>query len=290
MLGVLMFLATPAAQPDTLTGGQITAWNPNYLNGYPSYVPGLYYWNNSSGDGSQSNIGWCMIGGGTCGMAKAPGPIPFYSVSFTAPSTFYFTSSGLPENLTLRSSVTDQKGVGSPYDVFGYYLANPKGTPLPGSSQVLFSSNDPIGTNSTLNISAGQQYGFFIENIQGPNTPDQTTYWVWDECILERGERLHARGSDTALCGVPDRKQLLYRGEGRRCLSQLLSTGHEPLRFGQPIRLQRHHRADEYRKPGARPFRFTRRWAALPGCARRSATDQGLNVAIRAEAQRLTLR
>lgn len=173
----MCLLAAVGAQADTVTGGQITAWNPNYLNGYTSYIPGLYYWNNGSGDGSKGNIGWCMIGGGQCAMPNAPGPISFYSVSFTAPSTFYLTSSGHPATLTLRSSVTDQKGVGNPYDVLGYYLADANGVPIQGSSQALFNSNDPDGTNSTLNLAAGQRYGFYIENIQGPNTPFQTTYW-----------------------------------------------------------------------------------------------------------------
>lgn len=178
MLGVSMcLLGTATVLADTLTGGQLTAWNPNYLYDYQSYVPGLYYWNNNSGDGPRANIGWCMIGGGQCGMPSPPGSIPFYSVSFTAPSTFYFTSTGQPATLTLRSSVTDQIGVGNPYDVLGYYLADQNGNPIQGSSQALFTSNDPTGTNSTLTLAAGQRYGFYIENIQGPNSPFQTTYW-----------------------------------------------------------------------------------------------------------------
>jgi hypothetical protein len=169
-------LGVPGAVADTVTGGKITAWNPNYLNGYPSYVPGLYYWNNSSGDGLRANMGWCLIGGGQCGMSNAPGPLPFYSVSFTAPSTFYFTASGHPSTATLRASVTDQKGPGNAFDVFGYYLADATGTPIAGSAQAMFNSNDPDGTNYPFDLAAGQQYGFYIENIQGPNTPFQTTY------------------------------------------------------------------------------------------------------------------
>ncbi len=162
---------------DTVTGGQITNWNPNYLNGYPSYVPGLYYWNNGSGDGPQANIGWCLIGGGQCGMSNPPGLLPFYSVSFTAPSTFYFTSSGHPETAILSASVTDQKGAGNAYDVFGYYLTNSAGAPIAGSAHAMFTSNDPTGTNYMLNFAAGEKYAFYIENIQGPNTAFQTTYW-----------------------------------------------------------------------------------------------------------------
>lgn len=177
MLGVLAWLLVGGqAQGDTVTGGQITSWNPNYLYGYGSYIPGLYYWNNASGDGTRANIGWCLIGGGQCGMANPPGPISFYSVSFTAPSTFYFTSSGQPETLILRDSVTDQKGVGNAYDVLGYYLADQNGLPIAGSEQSLFDSNDPNGINAVLNLPAGQRYGFYIENIQGPNTALQTTY------------------------------------------------------------------------------------------------------------------
>lgn len=175
-ISLCLLMAIPG-NADMVTGGQITAWNPNFLYGYPSYMPGLFYWNNASGDGSQANIGWCMIGGGQCGMPKTPGVLPYYSVSFTAPSTFFFTSSGNPETATLQASVTDQKGAGSPYDVFGYYLTDSSGAPIAGTAQAMFTSNDPAGTNYMMNIAAGQTYGFYIENIQGPNTPFETTYW-----------------------------------------------------------------------------------------------------------------
>ena len=166
-----------ALRADTVTGGRITSLNPNYLDGYGAYVPGLFYWNNDSGDGAKANIGWCLIGGGQCGMPQAPGLLPFYSTSFTAPSTFYFTSSGNSATAVLRASVTDQKGVGNAYDLFGYYLTDSTGAPIAGTAQTMFTSNDPAGANYILNIVAGQTYAFFIENIQGPQTPFQTTYW-----------------------------------------------------------------------------------------------------------------
>lgn len=178
VIGVFICLLTSpqAATADTVTGGQITAWNPNYLYGYPSYIPGLYYWNMASGDGPRANIGWCLIGGGECGMSNSPGALYFYSVSFTAPSAFYFSSNGHPSTAILRASVTDQKGVGNAFDIFGYYLADDAGVPILGTEQPMFTSNDPAGTNYTYNFATGQRYGFYIENVQGPNAPNQTTY------------------------------------------------------------------------------------------------------------------
>jgi len=177
-----VFLASAAVLPvraDSFTGGVPTLWNPNYLSGGGSYVPGLYYWNNSSGDGSKANLGWCLVGLGQCTLAKgAPGNLPFYSVSGTAPANMFFTSTGGPITVTLDATLTDQKGVGNGTDLFGFYLTDATGQAVMDPT-VIFTSNDALGNHYTSppsTFSAGQKYGFFIENIQGVGTPNETYY------------------------------------------------------------------------------------------------------------------
>lgn len=167
-----------AAKADTLNGAVLVNWNPNYLYGSAAYAPGLYYWNNDSGDGANANIGWCFMGSSQCNMQNAPGRIPFYAMpALTAPTDMYFSSAGQPLQLTLDLTLTNQKNGGSGTDFFGYYLTNAAGTQI-SAPTILFNSNEALGSTVTLPIlSAGQNYAFYIENIQGYGTSaPQTDY------------------------------------------------------------------------------------------------------------------
>ena len=170
-----MAIVSAPATADTLNGAVLVNWNPNYLYGGPSYVPGLYYWNNDSGDGTNANVGWCLVGSGQCAMKNAPGHISFYATpSLTAPADMYFTSTGQAIQLTLDLSLTAEKGSGG-LDFFGYYLTDSTGTQI-GNPTVVFNSNQASGTTALLaSLSPGQNYGFFIENIQGYGTTAQQT-------------------------------------------------------------------------------------------------------------------
>lgn len=172
-------VALVTAHADTINGAVSINWNPNYLYGGSSYVPGLYYWNNNSGDGPQANIGWCLVGGSECGMKNAPGHIPFYGTSsLTAPTNLFFSSTaGQPMQVTLDLTMTNQKNGGSGLDFFGYYLTNQTGTQI-NSPTILFNSNQALGSTAILSgLSAGESYAFFIENVQGYGTnAQQTTY------------------------------------------------------------------------------------------------------------------
>ncbi|SRR5579884_1364909 len=166
------------AKGDTLYGGVPINWDPNSLYPGSSYIPGLYYWNNDSGDGGQANIGWCLIGGGQCNMQNPPGRIPFYTAAGpSAPASLYFSSTGQGLRLTLDAVVTNQKNGGSGEDFFGYYSTDVSGNHV-GSPVILFNSNQPLGSTMFLStFSAGQNYAFFLENIQGYGTgAQQTTY------------------------------------------------------------------------------------------------------------------
>ncbi len=166
----LLFLAgVLPCRSDSLHGGFATNWNPNYLygNNFGNIVL-PYYWNNNSGEGNQANVGWCLVGSAQCGMQNPPGYIPYYSNgALGAPTDMYFTSSGSPIQVTLQLSLTTQKGSGFAEDLFGYYITDATGTAIVNPTPI-FTTNYANGSTFTLStLSTGQNYGFFIENIQG---------------------------------------------------------------------------------------------------------------------------
>lgn len=178
---VLLIATVSVVKSDTLIGGVLTNWNPNQLYTASSYLAGFPYWNNQSGDGNQANIGWCLIGSSQCGSQALPGYtppgyMPFYDSGLAAPSDMYFAGSGSNITLTLQFALTDQKGGSNGTDVFGYYITDSTGTSIL-STGVAFTSSQAIGSKFTLpSIPKGEYYGFFIENIQGLDTPNQTDY------------------------------------------------------------------------------------------------------------------
>ena len=172
-----MSVAT-SVRGDTLSGAVPSGWNANLLYTLPSYVPGVYYWNNDSGDGHQANIGWCLVGGAQCGMQHPPGYLPYYLASGLAPANMQFISGGNSFTATLQLTLTDQKGGANGINLFGFYETDASGIPITNPT-VIFTSNDANGNQYSapaVTLSPGQNYGFFAENIQGFGTPYETEY------------------------------------------------------------------------------------------------------------------
>lgn len=138
------------------------------------------YWNNASGDGPMANVGWCLTGGGNCSMpAGTPGALSFYGNGFASASKMFFASSGSPIDLTLQTVLTTQLSTAGGYDLFGYYLANESGSAGSGVTlNPLFDSRSdkPGSTRSISGLAPGTTYGFYIENIQGGGTADESDY------------------------------------------------------------------------------------------------------------------
>jgi hypothetical protein len=210
LLALTVTLSAATAYADTVNGGVWQSWSTSNLYGSPSSgTYQSYYWNNFSADGNsnasmnQANIGWTLATGGTYNnpsltpLANPPGAIPYLSngnalgslpaqlngnpignqeaAGTDAPTSISLTST-MPMEAYLRDSITGIKG-GSPGILyFGYYLANASGSPNISSMVRLFSSADPTGSTGGIGIAAGQNYGFFVENVQGQGTADQSTF------------------------------------------------------------------------------------------------------------------
>lgn len=178
-----------------LSAGSITVANADSLSGSGTWQSGWTsstlvvdgnspnvgtpYWNNISGDGAKANVGWCLAGGGGCTMpAGVPGTLPYLGNGSGSAPLMYFTSTGSPVSVSLQTILTTQTNVASGYDVFGYYVATGDGgAPSGVTLNPLFDTRtSSVGAVSSLNLTAGQNYGFYIENIKGEGGPYATDY------------------------------------------------------------------------------------------------------------------
>lgn len=214
MLSVVGIAGVTAASADTLNGagGTWETVTTNQLYGYPSssnYTN--YYWNNYSPDGqpnpnNQANVGWCVLGGGQCSiihpagngnaqtyvnptnLGTGAGSYSNNNVSNgTAVNNMWFTSSSATTPTTLEVSLTDQNSKnGQGQLVFGYYQLSSTGT-MVGTPVPLFNSSTATqGQMASIAVPAGTGYGFYVENLQGPGTPNETDYWFYMNDSLDK--------------------------------------------------------------------------------------------------------
>lgn len=159
---------------DTLTGnGSWQSWSPTVLNTANSGAPTGPYWNGASGDGTDSNIGWCLTGTGNCHIANPPGALAYYGNGTAAASSMYFTASGSAQEVTLLGLFSNQNGAlpaGTNY--FGWYsITNGTVGPL----NPLLSSTEAIGSTATFDPTS--TYGLYVENVQSAGTSYTASYY-----------------------------------------------------------------------------------------------------------------
>jgi hypothetical protein len=99
---------------------------------------GTPYWDHTSSDGSQKNVGYCLTGTGNCDMAPPiPGSIPYWGQASGAyDPNIYWTSSGLNESAALRIEIAGLAGSNQ----FGWY-----DTTAPGVLHPIFTGPDSTG-------------------------------------------------------------------------------------------------------------------------------------------------
>ncbi len=146
-----------------------------------------------------------MTGGGQCSIPNAPGTTAsgaanatFYGLSTgvtgtvssppvnvgstDAPGNFWFTSTGSPIPTQIAAVLTNQVGTNNQgLLVFGYYQTNSTGTvPSISALNPLFNtSRNGVGASSTFSVASGQNYGFYLENIQGQGLPSETDIYYF---------------------------------------------------------------------------------------------------------------
>lgn len=177
-----------------------------------------YFWDNKSWDGTDCNIGFILTGtangcgslNGTLPTEPVATPLSFWAatptdsvpVGDTAVSSMYFQVQGVTDTIELQVTLA---GNASSNQLW-MYQTDKDGNTL-GAAQEVFAGGAGAGTSTTLNLTDGEYYGFYIvaaggtynsiskyntgddtggqnfalfsQNASGTSTPGLgTTYWI----------------------------------------------------------------------------------------------------------------
>lgn len=160
-LAALMFAGSSLMLADNVTvvgasGNVWQNWTTSQLSNqaWSNSSPTRPYWDNSSWDGTNDNVGDCLaLASSGCKVANQPGNIPYLGQSNgKAFSDFYFNSTG-GGTVTMQVQVAGDAA----NDVFGWYNINNT-----NQFQILFDGSTKAG--STVSFTPSAEYGLFFYN------------------------------------------------------------------------------------------------------------------------------
>jgi hypothetical protein len=205
-----------------------------FQNGWTASTNGSTYFSNTSWDGANMNIGFCLAGGGNCNFAGSPGSaLPVYAGSgFASPGAFYMTPDGDGSYSALMLEVAGLSNTNE----FGWYLIGTDPTNS-ANRNALFVGPQGAGAVTTFNPSGA--YGFYI--LAGGSTlytsslfggaTDQNfaifqqgngTYWLGIEDLpLANGDRDY-NDMIVKVSPVPESGSLLMLGLGGLVLAMAI--------------------------------------------------------------------
>lgn len=160
---VCVLSVTSAAQADTIIGSSSSS---GFVTGWTANNNGLPYWDQTSWDGSNKNVGFCMTGTGGCTMVSgAPGALPTWvgntaTGTWTADPNFYFSSAGGNGNAVLQVEIAGLAGS----NILGWFETDATGS-LIGTMHQLFAGPDSAGAVAAFAPTA--YYGFYLTSSQG---------------------------------------------------------------------------------------------------------------------------
>lgn len=113
------------------------------------------FFNNTSGDGTNMNVGFCIAGGGNCNFAGQPNSAlaVFAGSGFSAPGAFSLTGNGGGSNL-----VAEYAGLANS-NQFGWYAIGSDPTNA-ANRNTIFSG--PQGVGTVTNFNPNGAYGFYF--------------------------------------------------------------------------------------------------------------------------------
>ena len=161
-ISVALFLGSVGAFADTISGTGTAAfqnWGTADLN-----QNGAPYWDNTSLDGSNMNVGFFMINAPTAPLAGAPGALPYWGNAFNSAGD----TGGTPDlnftfNKTTASSIASlqlEVAANSNLNEFGWYTVGD-----PADLHPIFAgSASPITTDP---FTPSAQYGFYLKGSNG---------------------------------------------------------------------------------------------------------------------------
>jgi hypothetical protein len=169
--GSLLLADNVVVVDPSYTGSDWQTWKTSQISNQAwqtsQTVPNQPYWNNSSWDGTNENVGACLgLASSKCAVANQPGAIPYLGQSNgKAFNDFYFTNTG-GGTVTMQAQVAGDAA----YDVFGWYNVN-----NPNQYAVLFDGSTKSG--STVSFTPSADYGFFFYN----GAPGQDDVFLTDD-------------------------------------------------------------------------------------------------------------
>src|SRR5882757_552993 len=105
MVALILAFCAGSAYADSISS---TTSGAGWVSGWSTGETGTTFFNHTSWDGSQQNIGYCLTGTGGCTQLNpsAPGALSYYGVGSQAPSNISFTNTGNPvATATLRIEI-----------------------------------------------------------------------------------------------------------------------------------------------------------------------------------------
>lgn len=170
-----LFLVGKNAFADMIIGSSGTgwqSWTTSDLNN-----DGNPYWDHSSWDGGNKNIGYCLTSNNCGSYNTPPGVIDYWGkISGAADSNFYFQgSAGSNDDFTLLLELAGLKNT----NFFGWYKFDPV-TNTKASNNNIFNGTDGAGTENNTVI-LPQFYGFFFtDHWNGRTYYTQSQYNSYD--------------------------------------------------------------------------------------------------------------
>jgi hypothetical protein len=157
-LAVAMLLSSGLAYGDIVTGSSGADWR-NW-DGSVLNNNGTPYWDGTSSDGTNYNIGDCLTNAGACAgkISGAPGAIPYWGfANGSADSSFYLQKTGSSDSAALKIEIAGNKDINS----FGWYDTTDQNR----TQNQIFSNLQGAGQSSTFTPTA--TYGFYFIGSQG---------------------------------------------------------------------------------------------------------------------------
>ena len=150
---------------DTLSGsGQWEAWAPGQAT---------------------PQISWCTAGDAGCVVTTPSGTVNYYETgngNLATPTSMSFIGSAQSVNLSFSF---DSAALGPGTDYVGFYIETQAGTIA--SFMPLFSTATQ-NSNVLLSVSAGAQYGFYVENVQNAGTSNETDEYYFMNANLNHSK------------------------------------------------------------------------------------------------------
>jgi hypothetical protein len=218
VIASVLLLTATAASADSLVTSVGTSWNA--WSGSPVNsvrFSGTAFWNNTSADGTNCNVGFWLTGTGGCSpsAAKTPGYSgDFYQNSPNA-SAFSFLGSGTStfafsadadsiESGTVGVGVSALSGTSGSLGTteFGWYS-----TSTPNDKHMIFSGG-AAGTTTGFSVPSGD-YGFYINVTDNRSTaavPSATFYSTQLDALGRAHFALFDVGNGTYVLGIEDKQ------------------------------------------------------------------------------------